>query len=191
MRIIENQEPIFETDKYDVVLVGTSVYDLLVNGFQGKMANKYPYILEANHKQPYGDLRNLGTRLTLKREGNPIISLLYICGYPKKKFKSLDYDALKQCLTTAAVEFKDKCILTTIMGSTSFDGEGSKKRIIKMMEKVFEGMDVDVYDYKQMNGVEERKLKKKQLTEIGVTDNKKRQEILRQLYLIPADGEKR
>lgn len=185
MKIIKDKEPIFDTENYDVILVGTSIYDILCNGFQGKMACKYPYIVEENHKQSYADTRRLGTRITIERKGNPTISLMYICGLPQRKQKSLDYDALKQCLTTAALEFKNKRIMTTVLGCTDFDGEGNKRRVLRMMEKAFDGMDVDVYDYKQRNLIEEAKEKRNELTEIGVTDRHKRTAILRQLYLMP------
>ena len=190
MIIIKDKEPIFETEKYDVILVGTSIYDTLYNGFQGKMVNKYPYISEENHKQTYADSRRLGTRLTIVKKNMPIISLLYICHYPLKNKTTLDYDALKRCLDTAALEFKGKRILTTVLGGTVFDGKGNKKRILNMMSKAFEKLDVDVYDYKQTYIKEEAKTKRKELTEIGVTDSQKRIEILKQLYLIPADGKK-
>ena len=190
MIIIKDKEPIFETEKYDVILVGTSIYDTLYNGFQGKMVNKYPYISEENHKQTYADSRRLGTRLTIVKKNMPIISLLYICHYPLKNKTTLDYDALKRCLDTAALEFKCKRILTTVLGGTVFDGKGNKKRILNMMSKAFEKLDVDVYDYKQTYIKEEAKTKRKELTEIGVTDSQKRIEILKQLYLIPADGKK-
>ena len=188
MRIIKDVEPVFEADKYDVALIGTSVYDILSSGFQGKMANRYPHIAEANHKQPYGDLRRIGTRLTLNKEGCPTLSLLYICGYPKKGLKTLNYDALEKCLLTSAAEFKGKRIITTIMGSTVFDGEGNKRKILRMMEKAFEGMDVDVYDYKQRNVIEERREKQKQMDVIGFKDKTKRKEILKKLFLIPNNG---
>jgi hypothetical protein len=71
-----------------------------------------------------------------------------------------------------------------------FDGEGDKNRILGMMEKAFEGLDVDVYDYTQTVLNEEMLIKKKELTELGVTDRQKRLEILKQLYLIPTDGKK-
>ena len=190
MRIIKDKDPIFETEKYDVILVGTSIYSTLYNGFQGKMANKYPYIVEENNKQLYADSRRLGTRITIERKNSPTISLLYICRYPIKMRLTLDYAALKQCLETAALEFKNKRILTTVLGGTIFDGKGNKKRVLNIMSKAFEGMDVDVYDYKQTYIKEETKAKRKELTEIGVTDSQKRIEILKQLYLIPADGKK-
>ena len=184
MEIIKGKDAIFETDKYDVILIGTSVYDILSCGFQGKVARKYPHVAEANHKQNYGDLRRLGTRVTVEKEGCPIVSLLYICRYPKKGLKSLDYDALEKCLATSAMEFRNKRIITTVMGASDFDGEGSKRKVLNMMRKAFEGMDVDVYDYPQGNIAKELSDKKRLLNSIGVTDKKRRNEILKQLFLI-------
>lgn len=188
MNLIKGVDPIYEIDKYDVVLVGTSVYDLLVNGFQFKMGNRYPHIVEANHSQPYGDLRRIGTRLTLVREGCPTISLLYVCGYPKRGLKTLDYNALEECLRASVAEFRGKKIATTIIGSTVFDGEGSKRKILNLMKKVFGDEDVTVYDYEQVSGVKEYREKAATLRKIGVRDRKKRKEILKKLYLTPIDG---
>ena len=190
MKVISGKDPIFETDNYEVILVSTSIYNILCNGFQGKMANKYAYIVEENNKQQYADTRRLGTRLTIKRNGLPTISLLYVCRCPQKGLKSLDYSALKKCLDTAALEFKGKRVLSTVLGASVFDGEGSKKRILRMMEKAFEDVDVDVYDYKQLALNEETKIKRRQFAEMGITDKKKCIEILKQLYLIPEDAKK-
>lgn len=183
MNIIKGKDAVFETDNYDVVLIGTSVYDILSHGFQGKVAIKYPHVAEANHKQTYGDVRRLGTRVTVEKEGCPIVSLLYICRYPKKGLKSLDYDALQRCLETAAMEFKGKRIITTVMGASDFDGEGNKRKILSMMRKAFKDMDVDVYDYPQFCVHDERMEKAKQLISMGVSNGKRRVEILRKLYL--------
>lgn len=191
MNIIKDKEPIFTTENYDVILVGTSVFDMLVNGFQGKMAYKYPQIEKENHKQSYGDVRRLGTRITVNKKGCPTISLMYICRYPRKDLKNLDYNALKQCLATAAMEFKDKRVMTTVLGASEFDGNGTKRRILRIMTKAFDGMNVDVYDYKQRNLKEEYKEKRQELIDMGITDSRKRNAILRQLYLLaPKNGKK-
>ena len=183
MNIIKNKEAIFETDKYDVILIGTSIYDTLSHGFQGKVGIKYPHVAEANHKQKYGDIRRLGTRVTVEKEGSPTVSLLYICKYPKKGIKSLDYTALEKCLATAAAEFKGKRIITTIMGSNDFDGEGDRETILEMMEKAFKGMDVDVYDYPQKLIHQEALDKARELITMGISNGRRRTEILRKLYL--------
>ena len=185
MTIIKDKEPIFDTDKYEVILVGTNIHNILRNGFQGKLANKYPYIVDENNKQPYADTRRLGTRITIERKGFPTISLMYICGVPQRKLKTIDYNALKQCLETAALEFKGKRVMTTVLGSTCFDGGGDKRRVLRIMEKAFGGIDIDVYDYAQKNLKEEASEKRELLIEMGISDGAKRAAILRQLYLLP------
>ena len=99
LNFIKNRDAIWETDKYDVVLLGTSIYCMLTNGFQSKMRLKYPYIETANDSTNYGDKRKLGKRLTI--DGNPVISLLYIANHPHSKREFLDYDALEHALATA------------------------------------------------------------------------------------------
>ena len=54
MNIIQGKDAIWETDKYDVVLVGTSIYCMLTNGFQSKIRFKYPHVDAANDKTPFG-----------------------------------------------------------------------------------------------------------------------------------------
>lgn len=150
-QIIQRKNPIFFTDNYDVVLVGTSIFgDLEVGGFQAQMRFKYPYIHEINYSQNYGDTRLLGTRVTIEKEGNPTISLLYICGYLNKKTREeLDIDALENCLATANAEFKGKRIITIPMGASKIDGGHSKSGCLRYMRKHLTDVDVDVYDYPQ------------------------------------------
>ena len=82
--IIKNKEAIYDTEKYEVVLVGVSTHNMLMGNFQGKIGVKYPIVEQANNNTAYGDLRKLGKRLTIDNlgEGKPIISLMYICTYP-------------------------------------------------------------------------------------------------------------
>ena len=80
LTFIKDQDLIYDTEKYDVILVGTSIYCDLKNGFQSKMRYKYPFLQEGNDKTPYADLRKLGTRLTFY-DNKPIISLLYIATF--------------------------------------------------------------------------------------------------------------
>ena len=189
MNIIKDKDAIAFTDNYDVVLVGTSVYSTLGNGFQSKIRYKYPYVDEINSKTPFGDARKLGKRLTF--EGYPIISLLYICGYPRKNFSNLDYEALENCLLTATAEFKGKRVMTTVLGSTQFDGNGDRDKILEIMERCTVGLDLDVYDYRQLPRVDEINYWKRKIFLIKNTERKKyikltkaRNDILRRLYLI-------
>ena len=188
MNIIKDKDPISLTDEYDVILVGTSIYCMMPNGFQSKIRFKYPEIEEANDSSPYGDQRKLGKRLTL--DGKPTISLLYITKYPNKKKDYLDYDALRACLLTAAAEFKGKRVMTTVLGSSKYDGNGDKGRILAIMEECTKGLDLDVYDYEQMSRYDEMKIWRRKIYRVKLTDKEKYytlhnniEDIYKKLYL--------
>jgi hypothetical protein len=152
MEIIKDKDLIWDTDNYDVILVGTSIYNMLTQGFQSKMYVKYPHIMEPNNSTPYADQRKYGKRITIESINNsPIISLMYICGYPHSKRDYLNYEALENCLLTAAVEFKGKKIAMPIVGSSQFDGNGDKDRCLSIIEKTLGNSDVTVYDFQQFN----------------------------------------
>lgn len=147
--VVKDIDLIWDTDKYDVILVGTSIYNLLTQGFQSKLALKYPYIVEANNATPYADKRKYGKRLTI--QGTPIISLMYICGYPHSKRDYLNYEALEHCLATANAEFKGKNVATTILGTSLFDGNGDRERCMKIIEDNTDKLNLTVYDFPQYN----------------------------------------
>ena len=149
MNIVKDKDLIWDTDKYDVILVGTSIYNLLTQGFQSKLAMKYPYILDANNSTPYADKRKYGKRLTI--QGTPIISLMYICGYPHSKRDYLNYEALEHCLATANAEFKGKNVATTILGTSLFDGNGDRERCMKIIEDNTDKLNLTLYDFPQYN----------------------------------------
>lgn len=191
MNIIKDKDLIFDTDQYDVILVGTSIYCMLTNGFQSKMALKYPFIEKRNNELPYGDYKKLGTRLTCQDGNSPIISLMFICNYPNKKRVSIDYNALTNCLSTALNEFKGKSIATTVLGSSEFDGNGEKDKIIDIIKNCDYTDNLTLYDYAQIDKNKEISIEKKKLNDYKLTDYEKYQElwndrdnILRKLYLL-------
>lgn len=157
MKVIKDVDPINFVNEYDVILVGTSISCSMASGFQGKLIRKYPYVDEANDKQPYKDNRRLGTRLTLEHEGNPIISICYISKYNTSKNPTIDYDALTNCLATANAEFKGKKVLTTVMGGTKIDGYGDKEKCLQIIKENTKDLNIDVYDYEQMTAQKERR----------------------------------
>jgi len=166
MKVIKGIDAISETDKYDVVLVGTSIYGMLTNGFQREIRMKYPYVHDENIKQPYADLRRLGTRLTLRKEGNPTISLLYVCKYPMSTMEYLDRDALKHALLTADAEFAGKRVMTTVIGTSKYDGNCDKEEMLRIIDENVEKMDLYVYDYEQ----KQYTLKRKKVEKTQVKD---------------------
>ena len=188
INIIKDKEPIWETDKYDVILVGTSIYNMLSNGFQSKLRLKYPYIEEINDSTNYGDLRKLGKRMTIR--GKPIISLMYIAKYPNSRREFIDYDALEHALSTANAEFRGKKVLTTMLGCSKFDGNGDKDKVLEIINRTANNLELDVYDYLQLEKRKEIALHFKKIREFETTEPEKfrqlwpiRKELIKDLYL--------
>ena len=158
INIIKDKDPIWDVKDYDVVLVGTNVYCMMTNGFQSKIASMFPDVNEANLMAGhYGDMRKLGKRLTMY-DMTPTVSLLYICGYPHSKRQFVDYGALERCLATANAEFKGKRVMTTMLGTTRFDGNGDRDIVLRIIEENTRNLDLCVYDYEQLDKRAERKI---------------------------------
>lgn len=188
MTIVKDKDPIWDTDDFDVVLVGTSVYNQLNGGFQSKIRYKYPFIDEENRKTKYADYSKMGTRITVGNE--PSISLLYISGNYKTLSTTLNYEALEKCLQTANAEFKGKKVVTTVLGSTRFDGRGDKEKCLKIIEENTSDLDLTVYDYEQKTRKEEIDEQNKYLSFLRRTNQEKYQQLksvfdlyLKKLYL--------
>lgn len=158
--IIKDKEAIYDTDNFDVVLMGVSTHNMFMGNFQGKMAVKYPIIEKVINNTPYGDLRKLGKRITID-DRSPIISLMFICTYPSRKENFIDYEALEKCLRTANAEFKGKKVLTTVLGSTKFDGKGDREKCLKIIEENTKDLDLYIYDFEQITIKEELKRQSK------------------------------
>lgn len=155
--LIEGRDLILDVENYDVILVGTSIYSMLTNGFQSKIASKFPIVDEINSGTPYGDTNKYGKRLTFDNI-KPIISLMYIAGYPHSKRVFLNEDALINCLSTANAEFKGKKVATTLIGTTRFDGNGDRDRVMQIIEENTKNIDLYLYDYEQLDKRDERNM---------------------------------
>ena len=170
MNIITGQDPIWKTDEYDVVLVGTSIYCMLTNGFQSKIRFKYPEIDKANNSTNYGDSRKLGKGLTI--DGTPTISLLYVTKFPNSRRVFIDYDALEHTLSTANAEFK------------------GREKCLSIIEKCTSDLDIDIYDYEQLPRLKEIEYNIDKLRKLRNSDEEKymelwknKENVLRKLYL--------
>lgn len=188
LKIVKDKDPIWDTDDFDVLLIGTSIYNNMGGGFQSKIRFKYPITEEENNKTRYADRAKLGTRLTI--DGEPIISLMYICEYPTTKKCSLDYESLERCLKTANAEFKGKKVLTTILGSSIFDGNGDKEKCLRLIEEHTPDLEITVYDYEQKKRAEEVRFHNKYLYSLKKSDKEKYEQLknvfdlyLKKLYL--------
>ena len=188
LKIIKDKDPIWETDKFDVILIGTSIYNQLNGGFQSKMKYKYPIVDEKNRETKYADISKLGTRITIN--DTPIISLMYICGYPRPNIDTVDYDSLTKCLLTANAEFRGKKVMATILGSSQFDGNGDKDKCLKIIEDSTKDLDITLYDYDQKKRADEIREQKMYLKSLQYTDIEKYNKLknvfdlyLKKLYL--------
>jgi hypothetical protein len=137
--------------EYDVILVGTGIYNALGNGFQRDMRLVHPAIDKANKATLYGNKRKLGT-VTVVNESNLLICLCFI---NKGRFRPdlnpeyVDYDAVKKCLELIKYNFQGKKIGTTLLGHDFFEGDGNEQQLKKIIEEVFTDVDIDVYMFKQ------------------------------------------
>ena len=188
LKIIKDKDPIWETDKFDVILIGTSIYNQLNGGFQSKIKYKYPIVDEKNRETKYADFSKLGTRITINN--TPIISLMYICGYPRPNIDTVDYDSLTKCLLTANAEFRGKKVMATIIGSSQFDGNGDKDKCLKIIEDSTKDLDITLYDYEQKKRADEIREQKMYLKSLQYTDIEKYNKLknvfdlyLKKLYL--------
>ena len=58
--IIVGEDLVNEVQKYDVILVGASIYNSQGNGFQKKLCRNFPEIDRINKQTNYGDVNKLG-----------------------------------------------------------------------------------------------------------------------------------
>ena len=188
LKIIKDKDPIWETDNFDVILIGTSIYNQLNGGVQSKIKYKYPIVDEKNRETKYADFSKLGTRITIN--DTPIISLMYICGYPRPNIDTVDYDSLTKCLLTANAEFRGKKIMATIIGSSQFDGNGDKDKCLKIIKDSTKDLDITLYDYEQKKRIDEIREQKMYLKSLQYTDIEKYNKLknvfdlyLKKLYL--------
>ncbi|MDE5889303.1 MAG: hypothetical protein K2H20_04715, partial [Bacilli bacterium] len=149
INVIKDKDLIWEVEKYDVILIGTSIYCALGNGFQFKIKNKYPILQVENDKTPYGDNRKLGKRLTIKNH-KPILSLMYVCDRGLHNKSLINYDALENCLRTANAEFNGLKVASTIIGCSRFDGNGDKDKCFRLIEECTPNLNITLYDYEQL-----------------------------------------
>lgn len=180
--IIKDKEAIYDTEQYDVVLMGLSTHNIFMGNFQGKMAVKYPIVEKVNDSTPYGDIRKLGKCITI-HDNAPIISLMYICTYPSRKDNFIDYEGLRKCLETANNDFKGKKVMTTLLGSTKFDGKGDREKCLKIIEETTKDLDLYIYDFEQITIKEEMKRQNRYFAKIKeqIKGNKEQLEKVKQM----------
>lgn len=151
--IIKDEDLYNHLNEYDAVLIGTNTYQVMSNGIQLQLMLNYPYVYEENLKTKYADRRKIGTLCECKKEGEPTICLCFIAnGY---NFRSdlesdyLSYDGLENCLKLVNVLYKGKHLASYLLGSSEFDGNGDRERIMNIFNDNIKDLDLTIYDYKQ------------------------------------------
>lgn len=161
MKIIKDKELIKCIDKYDVVLIGTNIYNTLSQGFQRDIMLHYPKVQETNFRTNYGDRRKLGTIRECK-DTHPLCVLCFITKSmnfrPDIETDYLDYESLEKCLKIIRILYKDKKIATTLIGGSRFDGNGDRKKILDILEITCKDIDITIYDYHQLSKKEKNKI---------------------------------
>ena len=179
VNFIKGKDLICDIEKYDVILVGTSIYCMLTGGIQSKLRFKYPILEIENDKTPYGDSRKLGKRLTFNSI-KPCISLMYICTYPHSNKTFIDYEALRRCLMTANSEFSGLNVASTVIGTSRFDGNGDKNECLRIIEETTNNLNLTLYDYVQKSRREEINEYKKYIYSFKKLDREKYKQMIKE-----------
>lgn len=161
IKFIKDEDIYDHFGEYDVVLIGTNLYCTMSQGVQLKVMLNYPYVYDKNLETRYGDVDKLGTVLHCEKEGEPTFCLCFITvGYnfrPDKEKDYLSYEALEKCLRLVNVLYKGKRVACPLLGSSRFDGNGDRDRILEIFNENTSDIDLTVYDYFQKSRDEELK----------------------------------
>lgn len=160
IKIIKGIDLFDNVKDYDIVLVGTNIYCNLSQGFQRKVMLNYPYVQEMNMSTKYADKKKLGTILECKKEDNPTFLLLYITEgnfRPDLKKDTLSYESLEKCIKLINILYKGMNIACPFLGSSRFDGNGDKDKILKIIENNSKNINISIFDYEQKSRAEELK----------------------------------
>ena len=159
--IIKDVDIYEHLNEYDVILVGTNLYCTMSQGLQLKVMLNYPYVYDKNLETRYGDIDKLGTVLECKEDGEPTFCLCFITkGFnfrPDLESDYLSYEALEKCLNLINILYKGKNIACPLLGSSRFDGNGDKERIMDLFNKCITDVNVTIFDYFQKSRAEEMK----------------------------------
>lgn len=150
INLIHDKYLIEEIFDYDVIIVGTGIHNALGNGFQHDVKINFPIVEETVKKTPYADVRKLGTVTVVNTKPIFCVGFIHQGGYRKDLTPDyLKYDALENVLSLIDDNFEGKRIATTLIGSSKFDGNGDKNKIIELFERLSDKNQYFIYDYEQ------------------------------------------
>ena len=161
INVIKDEDIYWHFREYDIILIGTNIYCTMSQGIQLKVMLNYPYVYEKNLETKYGDMDKMGTILECKSENEPTFCLCFITkGYnfrPDLEKDYLSYDALENALKLVNIKYKGKKIACPLLGSSRFDGNGDKEKILNIFKKALTDVECTVFDYFQKSRAEEMK----------------------------------
>lgn len=161
INVIKDEDIYWHFSEYDIILIGTNIYCTMSQGIQLKIMLNYPYVYNKNLETKYGDMDKMGTILECKSENEPTFCLCFIVkGYnfrPDLEKDYLSYDALENALKLVNVKYKGKKIACPLLGSSRFDGNGDKEKILNIFKKALTDVECTVFDYFQKSRAEEMK----------------------------------
>lgn len=161
INVIKDEDIYWHFSEYDIILIGTNIYCTMSQGIQLKIMLNYPYVYNKNLETKYGDMDKMGTILECKSENEPTFCLCFIVkGYnfrPDLEKDYLSYDALENALKLVNIKYKGKKIACPLLGSSRFDGNGDKEKILNIFKKALTDVECTVFDYFQKSRAEEMK----------------------------------
>lgn len=160
INIIKDVDLIDHVGEYEAVLIGTGTYCTMAQGIQLKVMLDYPYVYNNNLRTKYGDPEKLGTILECKSDGEPTFCLCFCYDgnfRPDIKQDYLSYESLEKCLSLVNILYKGRSIACPLLGSSRFDGNGDRGKIMEIFERTLKDVNITVYDYFQKSRAEELK----------------------------------
>lgn len=160
INIIKDVDLFEHVSEYEAVLIGTGIYCTMSQGIQLKVILEYPYVFERNLETKYGDPEKLGTILQCEQGEEPKFCLCYIYEgnfRPDLKKDYLSYESLEKCLSLVNILYKGKNIACPLLGTSRFDGNGDRDKIMEIFNRTLTDVNVTVYDYFQKSRAEEMK----------------------------------
>ena len=160
IKILKGDDIYNHINEYDVILIGTNIYSNMSQGFQRKIMLNYPYVFDINMSTKYGDKKKMGTILECSKEGKPTFVLMFICEgnfRPDLKNDYLSYESLEKCMKYVNILYKGKKIACPFLGTSKFDGNGDKDKVLEILSENSNGIDLSVFDYEQLSRSDEMK----------------------------------
>lgn len=159
--IIKDVDLSEEIEKYDLLIVTTSTYCTMANGFEREVSLNYPYVREANLNTKYADVSKMGTIIECSKENEPTFILSFICkGYPYRKngelVDYLSYESLEKCLKLINAKYKGRTIACPLIGCSRFDGNGNREKVLEIINNTIKDINLIIYDYYQEERNEKR-----------------------------------